>query len=84
MLHVALAWHWARRVAAPIVGFSKPERVDQAVGALDLQLTDDEVAYLQEPYVAHSLVGPLAPPGDQANPGAINVAENANKSKENK
>lgn len=65
MADVALAWHWARGVAAPIVGFSKPSRVDDAVAALDLELTSDEVAYLEEPYTAHELVGPQARPGEK-------------------
>ncbi|RAX24569.1 MULTISPECIES: aldo/keto reductase [unclassified Actinomyces] len=65
MADVALAWHWARGVAAPIVGCSRPSRVDDAVRALDLKLTDEEIAYLEEPYQPHELVGPLARPGDK-------------------
>ncbi len=66
MAQVALAWHWARGVEAPIVGCSRPERVDDAVAALAVHLTDEEVAYLEEPYVAHELVGPSARPGEKA------------------
>lgn len=62
MADVALAWHWARGVAAPIVGCSKPSRVDDAVRATQLHLTADEVAYLEEPYVAHELVGLIPRP----------------------
>lgn len=62
MADVALAWHWARGVAAPIVGCSKPSRVDDAVRALQLSLTDDEVSFLEEPYLAHELVGLLPHP----------------------
>lgn len=65
MARIALAWHWARGVAAPIVGCSRPERVDEAVAALDVSLTPAEVAFLEEPYVAHELVGPLARPGEK-------------------
>ncbi|WP_147681294.1 aldo/keto reductase [Actinomyces ruminicola] len=65
MADVALAWHWARGVAAPLVGCSRPSRVDDAVRALDLKLTDEEIAYLEEPYQPHELVGPLARPGDK-------------------
>lgn len=57
MADVALVWQWARGVEAPIVGCSKPGRVDDAVRALELSLTDDEVAFLEEPYVAHDVVG---------------------------
>ncbi len=66
MAQIALAWHWARGVESPIVGCSRPERVDDAVAALNVELTDDEVAYLEDPYVAHDLVGPLARPGEKA------------------
>ena len=62
MADVALAWHWARGVAAPIVGCSKPSRVDDAVRAVQLHLTEDEVAFLEEPYIAHELVGLIPPP----------------------
>ena len=65
MARVALAWLWARGVEAPIVGCSRPERVDDAVAALDVALTPDEIAYLEEPYAAHELVGPLARPGEK-------------------
>ena len=65
MAQIALAWHWARGVEAPIVGCSKPERVDEAVAALDVSLSDEELAYLEELYVAHELVGPQARPGEK-------------------
>jgi aryl-alcohol dehydrogenase-like predicted oxidoreductase len=65
MADVALAWHWARGVTAPIVGCSKPSRVDDAVRALDVRLSADEVAFLEEPYQPHNLVGPLARPGEK-------------------
>ncbi len=65
MARVALAWLWARGVEAPIVGCSKPERVDDAVEALAVRLTKEETDYLEEPYVAHELVGPKARPGEK-------------------
>ncbi|MBE6477164.1 MAG: aldo/keto reductase [Propionibacteriaceae bacterium] len=70
MSDIALAWHWARGVAAPLVGCSKPSRVDDAVRALDVELTADEVTYLEEPYLPHELVGPLARPGERTLAGA--------------
>ena len=72
MSRIALAWHWARGVEAPIVGCSKPERVDDAVAALDVALTPEEIAYLEEPYVAHELVGPAARPGEKPLAGTTN------------
>ncbi len=70
MADVALAWHWAKGVAAPIVGCSRPSRVDDAVRALDLVLTPEEVAYLEEPYLPHEIVGPAPRPGDKEIPGS--------------
>lgn len=65
MAHVALAWQWARGIEAPIVGCSKPSRVDDAVAALDMKLEQDEIDYLEEPYTAHELVGPIGRPGER-------------------
>lgn len=70
MSDVALAWLWARGAAAPIIGCSRPGRVDDAVRALDLALTEEEVDFLEEPYRAHEIVGPLARPGGAALPGS--------------
>lgn len=65
MADIALAWHWARGVTAPIVGCSSPGRVDDAVRALDVRLSDDDLAFLEGPYLPHELVGPLARPGEK-------------------
>jgi aryl-alcohol dehydrogenase-like predicted oxidoreductase len=55
---VALAWVMAQpEVSAPIVGASKPGHLDDAVAALDLILSDDEIDRLEEPYVPHEVVG---------------------------
>ncbi len=55
---VALAWVASRPgVVAPIVGATKPEHLDDAVAALDLELTDEEVAVLEEPYRPHDVRG---------------------------
>ena len=64
MADVGLAWHWARGVTAPIVGCSRPSRVDDAVRALEVTLTPEDVAYLEELYLPHELVGPVARPGE--------------------
>ncbi|WP_294439191.1 aldo/keto reductase [uncultured Slackia sp.] len=72
MSRVALAWHWARGIEAPVVGCSKPECVDDAVAALDMKLSPEEVAYLEEPYTAHELVGPAARPGEKPLAGTTN------------
>jgi 1-deoxyxylulose-5-phosphate synthase len=55
---VALAWVLAKPVvAAPIVGASKPGHLTDAVAALDLVLSDEEIARLEAPYVPHAVVG---------------------------
>ena len=44
-------------VSAPIVGVTKDAHLDDAVAAVDLQLTDEEIARLEEPYRPHEVVG---------------------------
>ena len=58
MAQVALAWVLARpQVTAPIVGASKPGHLDDALAALDLTLTEDEIKRLEQDYVPHNVVG---------------------------
>lgn len=59
MTEISLAW-LLTKVTAPVVGATKPHHVDGAVNAVDLTLTPEECAYLEEPYVPHELVGVLA------------------------
>lgn len=55
---VALAWLVQKPfITAPIVGASKLHHLDDAVAALSLKLTPEEIASLEEPYVPHSVVG---------------------------
>ena len=55
---VALAWLLAQPdVTSPIVGITRPEHLDDAVAAVDLELTDDEVAELGADYVPHAIAG---------------------------
>ena len=44
-------------VTAPIIGATKPHHVDDAVAALDVELSDEEIARLEEPYVPHRVAG---------------------------
>ena len=54
MARVALAWVLKNPVVtAPIVGATKPHHLPDAVAALDLHLTDDEIHALEEPYAPH-------------------------------
>ncbi len=55
---VALAWLLQRPgVTAPIVGATKPGHVADAVAAVELELSEDEIARLEEPYVPHPVLG---------------------------
>ena len=55
---IALAWVLAKpSVTAPIVGASKPGHLDDAVAALAVTLTEDEIRRLEAPYVPHAVVG---------------------------
>lgn len=59
MSQVALAWHFKRGVAAPIVGATSVKHFDDAVKAVDLTLSDEDAALLEAPYKAHEIVGAL-------------------------
>ena len=59
MTRIALAWQFAKGVAAPIVGATKAVHFEDAVHAVDLSLTDGDVKYLEEVYVPHNIVGAL-------------------------
>ena len=59
MTQIALAWHLAKGVTAPIIGATKAKYLDDAAGAFDVTLTAEDVAYLEEPYVPHKIVGAL-------------------------
>ncbi|KAJ5717569.1 alcohol dehydrogenase [Penicillium malachiteum] len=51
MANIALAWVLHKDcVAAPIVGCSKIERIEETIAALDVELSEEEIKYLEEPY----------------------------------
>jgi aryl-alcohol dehydrogenase (NADP+) len=55
---VALAWVLSKPVvSAPIVGVTKDRHLDDAVAAVDLHLSAEEIARLEEPYTPHAVVG---------------------------
>jgi aryl-alcohol dehydrogenase-like predicted oxidoreductase len=55
---IALAWLLSKpAVTAPIVGASKPHHLDDAVAALSVRLTKEEIASLEEPYIPHPVLG---------------------------
>ena len=57
---ISLAWLLHKDpVNAPIVGATKITHLEDAVGAIAVKLTPDEITYLEEPYVPHPIVGPI-------------------------
>lgn len=59
MTQITLAWHLRQGMTSPIVGVTKPKYLREAVGAMDLELTDEDVTYLNELYLPHKVVGAL-------------------------
>ena len=59
MTEVSLAW-LLNKVTAPIVGATKVSHIEEAAKAVELNLTNDEMTYLEEAYVPHNLVGVMA------------------------
>lgn len=59
MTEISLAW-LLTKVTAPVVGATKLHHVEGAAKAVDLTLSDEELRYLEEPYVPHALVGVMA------------------------
>ena len=57
-VQIALAWLLQKEpVTAPIIGATKITHLEDAVGALSVKLTAEEIAYMEEPYVPHPIVG---------------------------
>ena len=59
MQQIALAWEWAKGVASPIIGATKAAHFDDAAGALSVKLRGEDIAYLEEPYLPHRIVGAI-------------------------
>lgn len=59
MSQIAIAWQWAKGVGSPIIGATKSSYLDDAAGAFDVKLTPEDLAFLEEPYVPHPIVGAI-------------------------
>ena len=59
MTEVALAW-LLTRADSPVVGATKVQHVEGAAKAVDFSLSEQEAAYLEEPYLPHALAGVMA------------------------
>lgn len=64
MTEISLAW-LLTKVTSPVVGATKSSHVDGVVNSVDLELTQDEIDYLEELYIPHALVGVMAQNGKQ-------------------
>jgi aryl-alcohol dehydrogenase-like predicted oxidoreductase len=67
MTEISLAW-LLTKVTSPVVGATKLSHIEGACKAVDVRLTDEEITYLEEPYVPHPLAGVMA----QNRPAAAN------------
>ncbi|MEG0679430.1 MAG: aldo/keto reductase, partial [Carnobacterium sp.] len=57
-VHIALAWLLQKEaVTAPVIGATKMAHLEDAVTALSVKLSNEEIAYLEEPYTPHTIVG---------------------------
>lgn len=59
MTQISLAWQYAKGVTSPIIGATKAKYFDDAAGSLKIRLTEDDIAYLEEPYVPHRITGAI-------------------------
>lgn len=59
MTEISLAW-LLTKVTSPIIGATKLHHIDGSVKAVEVQLTDEEIIYLEEIYKPHRLVGVMA------------------------
>lgn len=59
MTEVSLAW-LLKKVTAPVVGATKVSQIDGMVNAVELQLSKEDIEYLEEAYIPHALVGVMA------------------------
>lgn len=57
MTQVTLAWHYAKGVASPVIGATKTKYLDDAAGAFNVKLTNEDVAYIDELYMPHKITG---------------------------
>lgn len=56
MAEISIAWHLSKGTN-PVLGLSKIERIDDAVAALKVELSEDEIRYLEEPYLPKRVQG---------------------------
>ena len=58
-IQIALGWLLSK-VTAPVIGATKISHIDDAISSVSVKLTSEEIAYLEETYIPHKLVGVMA------------------------
>jgi len=59
MTQIALAWQFAKGVTSALIGATKPAYFDDAAGSFAVVLSKEDIAFLEEPYVPHKIVGAI-------------------------
>lgn len=59
MTQISLAWLLAKGVTSPLIGATKAKYFDDAAGAFDISLSQEDIAYLEELYIPHKIVGAI-------------------------
>ena len=73
MAQIALAWLLHKpAITSPIIGATKPEQLSDALAALELSLSREEVGALEALYQPHPVVGVYAPPAPD---GKVSLTE---------
>ena len=57
MSQISLAWLLAKGAGSPIIGANKTKYIDEALRAMSVKLSEQEIAYLEEAYIPHEIVG---------------------------
>ena len=65
MSSIALAWQWKKGILSPIIGATKTQYIEDAIKAFEVQLSDEDLNYLEELYVPHKIVGAIDKNPDQ-------------------
>lgn len=55
--NIAVAWLWAKGVCSPVIGITKESYLDDFANALQVNLSEEDIRFLEEPYVPHKVVG---------------------------
>ena len=72
MSQIAIAWHWAKGVAAPILGATKSAYLYDGAESLNVHLSEEDIAFLEELYVPHPVVGAI---NKNPDPGVVLLDE---------